>query len=76
MKKRIAGLKSAISKFSGASADILLSEGDKICFGKHVIKLKNFFITVLSQCSSETRCKNVLVSFTFNFFFLFVIHAL
>lgn len=36
MKKRLVGLKSAISKFSGASADILLSEGDKITFGKHV----------------------------------------
>lgn len=36
MKKRLIGLKSAISKFSGASADIFLSEGDKIPFGKHV----------------------------------------
>lgn len=36
MKKRLLGLKSAISKFSGASADIPLSEGDKIAFGKHV----------------------------------------
>lgn len=36
MKKRLVGLKSAISKFSGASADIQLSEGDKISFGKHV----------------------------------------
>lgn len=37
MKKRLVGLKSAISKFSGASADILLSEGDKITFGKHCL---------------------------------------
>ncbi|XP_078108468.1 persulfide dioxygenase ETHE1, mitochondrial isoform X2 [Sander vitreus] len=37
MKKRLVGLKSAISKFSGASADILLSEGDKIYFGKHYL---------------------------------------
>ncbi|KAM8825810.1 persulfide dioxygenase ETHE1, mitochondrial-like [Synchiropus picturatus] len=35
MKEHLPGLKSAISKFSGASADILLSEGDKITFGKH-----------------------------------------
>lgn len=41
MKKRILGLKSAISKFSGASADIQLSEGDKIPFGKHVRKTTN-----------------------------------
>lgn len=40
MKKRIAGLKSAISKFSGASADILLSEGDKIHFGKHYLTVR------------------------------------
>lgn len=37
MKKRLVGLKSAISKFSGASADIQLSEGDKISFGKHYL---------------------------------------
>lgn len=37
MKKRLAGLKSAISKFSGASADIHLSEGDKITFGKQYL---------------------------------------
>uniref|UniRef100_A0A8C8DX61 Persulfide dioxygenase ETHE1, mitochondrial n=1 Tax=Oryzias sinensis TaxID=183150 RepID=A0A8C8DX61_9TELE len=40
MKKRILGLKSAISKFSGASADIQLSEGDKIPFGKHYLVVK------------------------------------
>lgn len=45
MKKRLLGLKSAISKFSGASADILLSEGDKIAFGKHVRRTHNFHIT-------------------------------
>lgn len=37
MKKRLTGLKSAISRFSGATADILLSEGDKISFGKHYL---------------------------------------
>nr|XP_040020681.1 persulfide dioxygenase ETHE1, mitochondrial [Gasterosteus aculeatus aculeatus] len=40
MKKRLAGLRSAISKFSGASADILLSEGDKIYFGKHHVAVR------------------------------------
>lgn len=40
MKKRVAGLKSAISKFSGASADIFLSEGDKLTFGKHHISVR------------------------------------
>ncbi|CAI5662105.1 unnamed protein product [Oreochromis niloticus] len=37
MKKRLAGLKSAISKFSGATADIHLKEGDKITFGRHCL---------------------------------------
>ncbi|XP_076593420.1 persulfide dioxygenase ETHE1, mitochondrial [Chaetodon auriga] len=40
MKKRLVGLKSAISKFSGASADIFLSEGDKITFGKHYLTVR------------------------------------
>ncbi|XP_070768099.1 persulfide dioxygenase ETHE1, mitochondrial isoform X2 [Enoplosus armatus] len=40
MKKRLVGLKSAICKFSGASADILLSEGDKITFGKHHLTVR------------------------------------
>ncbi|XP_029360539.1 persulfide dioxygenase ETHE1, mitochondrial [Echeneis naucrates] len=40
MKRRLFGLKSAISKFSGASADILLSEGDKIAFGKHYLSVR------------------------------------
>ncbi|XP_068179610.1 persulfide dioxygenase ETHE1, mitochondrial [Antennarius striatus] len=40
MKKRLVGLKSAISKFSGATADILLSEGDEITFGKHHLKVR------------------------------------
>lgn len=40
MKKRLVGLKSAISKFSGASADIHLSEGDKIPFGKHHLSVR------------------------------------
>ncbi|XP_029958790.1 persulfide dioxygenase ETHE1, mitochondrial-like [Salarias fasciatus] len=41
MKKRLAGLKSAISKFSGASADIHFTEGDKITFGKHYLTVRN-----------------------------------
>ncbi|XP_054638858.1 persulfide dioxygenase ETHE1, mitochondrial isoform X2 [Dunckerocampus dactyliophorus] len=40
MKTRLAGLKSAISKVSGASADILLSDGDKIAFGKHYLTVR------------------------------------
>nr|XP_046255907.1 persulfide dioxygenase ETHE1, mitochondrial [Scatophagus argus] len=40
MKKRLVGLKSAISKFSGATADIHLSEGDKIAFGKHYLTVR------------------------------------
>ncbi|KAL3980367.1 transcription factor 15 [Sarotherodon galilaeus] len=40
MKKRLAGLKSAISKFSGASADIHLKEGDKIPFGRHSLTVR------------------------------------
>lgn len=40
MKKRLVGLKSAISKLSGASADIYLSDGDKITFGKHFLMVK------------------------------------
>ncbi|KAI3361273.1 hypothetical protein L3Q82_013456 [Scortum barcoo] len=40
MKKRLVGLKSAISKFSGASADIHLTEGDKITFGKHYLTVR------------------------------------
>ncbi|KAK2844924.1 hypothetical protein Q5P01_011583 [Channa striata] len=40
MKKRLAGLKSAISKFSGASADIHLSEGDKITFGNQYLTVR------------------------------------
>lgn len=41
MKKRLFGLKSAISKLSGASADILLSEGDNINFGKYHLKVRS-----------------------------------
>ncbi|KAG9335442.1 hypothetical protein JZ751_004764 [Albula glossodonta] len=36
LKKKVYGSKSAISRLSGATADILLSEGDSITFGKHV----------------------------------------
>ncbi|KAF5882934.1 persulfide dioxygenase ETHE1, mitochondrial, partial [Clarias magur] len=37
LKKRLVGVKSAISKHSGARADIQLSDGDKITFGKYWI---------------------------------------
>ncbi|XP_056142186.1 persulfide dioxygenase ETHE1, mitochondrial isoform X2 [Lampris incognitus] len=35
LKQRLLGLESAISKHSGARADVLLSEGDRITFGRH-----------------------------------------
>ncbi|CAN9513877.1 unnamed protein product [Ophioblennius macclurei] len=41
MKKRLVGLKSAISKLSGASADIFLMDGDKISFGKHHLSVRS-----------------------------------
>ncbi|XP_015228353.1 PREDICTED: persulfide dioxygenase ETHE1, mitochondrial-like [Cyprinodon variegatus] len=40
MKKKIAGLQSAISKHSGAKADIQLSDGEKITFGKHHLTVR------------------------------------
>ncbi|XP_028985580.1 persulfide dioxygenase ETHE1, mitochondrial [Betta splendens] len=40
MKNRVVGLQSAISKFSGAAADIQLSEGDHITFGKHRLTVR------------------------------------
>ncbi|XP_019720883.1 persulfide dioxygenase ETHE1, mitochondrial isoform X1 [Hippocampus comes] len=40
MKTRLAGLKSAISKSSGAAADVLLSEGDRITFGNHYLTVR------------------------------------
>uniref|UniRef100_A0A672PCZ4 ETHE1 persulfide dioxygenase n=1 Tax=Sinocyclocheilus grahami TaxID=75366 RepID=A0A672PCZ4_SINGR len=36
LKKKVFGLKSAISKHSGATADMQLSDGDRITFGKHI----------------------------------------
>ncbi|XP_076004689.1 persulfide dioxygenase ETHE1, mitochondrial [Genypterus blacodes] len=40
LKKRLAGLKSAISIFSGAKADIHLTDGDRISFGKHYLTVR------------------------------------
>ncbi|XP_052003130.1 persulfide dioxygenase ETHE1, mitochondrial-like [Xyrauchen texanus] len=40
LKKKVVGLKSAISKHSGATADILLSDGDQIAFGKHCLTVR------------------------------------
>lgn len=40
MKTKLFGLKSAISKHSGAAADIHLVEGDEIKFGRHSLKVK------------------------------------
>lgn len=40
LKKRLFGVKSAISKHSGARADILLSEGDAITFGKYCVTVR------------------------------------
>lgn len=41
MKKQLVGLKSAISKHSGASADLYLQEGDKITFGRHCLTVRD-----------------------------------
>ncbi|CAF93270.1 unnamed protein product, partial [Tetraodon nigroviridis] len=54
MKKRLVGLKSAISKLSGATADILLSENDKITFGRH-------FLTVLETPGHTDGCVSLLI---------------
>ncbi|XP_029695060.1 persulfide dioxygenase ETHE1, mitochondrial isoform X1 [Takifugu rubripes] len=54
MKTKLVGLKSAISKFSGATADILLSENDKITFGKH-------FLTVLETPGHTDGCVSLVV---------------
>ncbi|CAL8248272.1 unnamed protein product [Lota lota] len=40
LKRRVTGLQSAISRFSGASADLLLAEGDNIPFGRHVLTVR------------------------------------
>ncbi|KAJ8338653.1 hypothetical protein SKAU_G00354390 [Synaphobranchus kaupii] len=40
LKKKVYGSKSAISLLSGATADIMLSEGDRINFGKHVLTVR------------------------------------
>ncbi|XP_016322352.1 persulfide dioxygenase ETHE1, mitochondrial [Sinocyclocheilus anshuiensis] len=40
LKKKVFGLKSAISKHSGATADMQLSDGDRITFGKHCLTVR------------------------------------
>ncbi|KAJ8404980.1 hypothetical protein AAFF_G00329010 [Aldrovandia affinis] len=40
LKRRVVGSKSAICRMSGATADILLSEGDHITFGKHDLTVR------------------------------------
>ncbi|KAI4903083.1 hypothetical protein NFI96_000972 [Prochilodus magdalenae] len=40
LKQKVFGLKSAISIHSGASADIMLNEGDQIRFGKHSLTVR------------------------------------
>lgn len=40
MKKQLFGLKSAICKHSGAHADILVEEGDRIPFGRHCLVVR------------------------------------
>ncbi|NP_998094.1 persulfide dioxygenase ETHE1, mitochondrial [Danio rerio] len=40
LKKKVFGLKSGISKHSGAAADIQLSDGDSITFGKHCLMVR------------------------------------
>ncbi|KAL4657618.1 persulfide dioxygenase ETHE1, mitochondrial [Arapaima gigas] len=41
LKKKLYGTKSAISRHSGAKADIMLSDGDSITFGKHCLNVRN-----------------------------------
>lgn len=40
LKQRLVVLKSAISKHSGATADVLLSDGDQITFGKYYLTVR------------------------------------
>ncbi|KAM6967820.1 persulfide dioxygenase ETHE1, mitochondrial [Aplochiton taeniatus] len=40
LKQRVFGLKSAISRHSGAAADVQLSDGDKLTFGKHYLVVR------------------------------------
>lgn len=40
MKKKLFGLKSAICSHSGAQADVLVKEGDKIAFGRHSLVVR------------------------------------
>ena len=57
LKRRVTGLQSAISRLSGASADLLLSEGDTIPFGRHVRnrgRRRRHAPTPLEVCSVHT----------------------
>ncbi|KAK0147369.1 Persulfide dioxygenase ETHE1, mitochondrial [Merluccius polli] len=40
LKRQVSGLRSAISRLSGASADLLLDDGDSIPFGRHVLTVR------------------------------------
>lgn len=40
LKRRLPGVKSAISRHSGAAADVLLCEGDRVTFGKHHLEVR------------------------------------
>ncbi|XP_067094865.1 persulfide dioxygenase ETHE1, mitochondrial-like isoform X1 [Osmerus mordax] len=60
LKKRVLGLKSAISKHSGATADILLSEGDRISFGKHVGNIPNMYLTVRETPGHTDGCVTIV----------------
>ncbi|KAG7252313.1 hypothetical protein CRUP_010986, partial [Coryphaenoides rupestris] len=40
MKRQVTGLRSAISRLSGAKADLLLADGDTIAFGRHVLMVR------------------------------------
>lgn len=40
MKKQLLGMKSGISRHSGARADVLLKEGDRISFGRHSLEVR------------------------------------
>lgn len=44
MQKKVSGAKSAISKASGATADVLLEPGEKVYFGNFYLEVSKWTI--------------------------------